>query len=124
MVAGECSYAYISDQLELIVERKTVAGDEHIVGRAKLMKLSKSTKRRVIARLFIPPEQKVLSANPGETLTAAEAESSAYFRGEFIAEDGNIRRQIGVEVEPWGAPLISGIMDGNLILDVDSSDEG
>jgi hypothetical protein len=120
---GHCSYATIGADGELQVVQAGPTGSETIMGRATLKKLTASAKKQTVARVYLPREQTVFPIEDvPKVIDAAYAETSSYWSGRYISVDGKTERSIGVEVEPWGVPRISGILNEKLIMNIDAEE--
>jgi len=123
VTSGSCSYAYINQALQLVVVQSPKPGIELVLGQAQLRRLPESIKRRTVARVFLPVGQAVfLSPRTTRSVVAATAEYDAVLTGQYVSNDRNVLRDVGIHVAPWEAPTISGAYEGRLIMDLDSED--
>ncbi len=117
---GTCSYALLKNVTELEIVQSSGDGVETVTGTAHLRKLPESSVWRPVVKVFLPRGQKVFPTEAKNILMGAQAEVETLMVGEYVSDDQKIHRKVGVRVAPWGVPVLTGVLDGSLILDLNS----
>jgi len=124
IVEGSCAMIDLKDralEVTLGLRGKDTEKQNISIGRAELTEVPELAEWLPVSEVVLTPEQRVFPTRPhmSMTRTAAEVQRLTYFKGTYRSEDGKISRPITVRVAPWGLPVVSGVVNGELISDID-----